>query len=429
MCMSLNRDMLISGGADHTVNVWDTTTLRKLCVLDCGRSSNTADPGVDVVSCCALGRSGTIVAGSYDKSLRVWRLPIYEVPSKWKSQMITKTSQVLSGHTGSILCVTLRDAYNNVQHPLSTSSTAYYDDEDTSSYESTANSIAKDRTSSSSDATDISNAFCLSGSYDCTIRMWDTTSGKCLATTSQTSGHSGPVLAIDSPAKCGRLCLSASQDSTACLWDIQCNFKRIRSFGMNDTANADAVLSGTSGTVGHVGAVKCCQLCTFTYGTHLAVTGGEDGLIKIWDGRIPNGLAMNLTGHDGAVNCIQAGSYVLPTLCSGGNDGTVRVWDMRKVGGNAAREGSGCSDGSNGNALLVMHSHNQEPVRCIKWDWNKIVSSGDSNKVIVHSMHDGRVLFAGSGHGATVTDVCMDESHFISCSLDSEIRAWFAPVQ
>ena len=40
MCMSLNRDMLISGGADHKVNVWDTTTLRKLVVLDCGGNGN-----------------------------------------------------------------------------------------------------------------------------------------------------------------------------------------------------------------------------------------------------------------------------------------------------------------------------------------------------------------------------------------------------
>ena len=184
------------------------------------------------------------------------------------------------------------------------------------------------------------------------------------------------------------------------------------------------------GTVGHVGPVTCCQLCSFSYGSHLCVTGGEDGLIKIWDGRTSNGLAMNLTGHDGQVNCIQAGSYVLPTLCSGGNDGTVRVWDMRKVEGNAASGRSGGNkSSSDGNALLVMHSHKKKPVRCLKFDWNKIVSSGDSNKVIVHSIHDGRVLFTGSGHGATVTGVCMDESHFISCSLDSEIRAWYAPAQ
>ena len=63
-----------------------------------------------------------------------------------------------------------------------------------------------------------------------------------------------------------------------------------------------------------------------------------------------------------------------------------------------------------------------------------VISAGDSKKVIVHSMHDGNVLFTGNGHQDTVTDVCMDESHFMSCSLDSEIRvcstrAWFAPTK
>ena len=73
----------MSGGADHLVNVWDTTTLRKLCVLDLGRGSSKEESGVDVVSCCALGRSGTVVAGSYDKSLRVWRLPLQDSVDEW----------------------------------------------------------------------------------------------------------------------------------------------------------------------------------------------------------------------------------------------------------------------------------------------------------------------------------------------------------
>jgi len=202
--------------------------------------------------------------------------------------------------------------------------------------------------------------------------------------------------------------------------------------------------------------VRCCQLATFSYGTHLAVTGSDDGLIRVWDGRSQNGLAMTLRGHDGAVKCLQAGSLVLPTLCSGGEDGTVRIWDMRLIGrkdsnrlyrnsprsnqnshNNKRSRGSGSSGSSGGSggiggrtdALLVMDDHDGKPVQCLSWAWNKIVSAGDSKKVIVHSMHDGNVLFTGNGHQDTVTDVCMDESHFMSCSLDSEIRAWFAPTK
>ncbi len=418
MCMSLNRDMLISGGADHIVNVWDTTTLRKLCVLDCGRRLN-GDPGVDVISCCALGDGGTIVAGSYDKSLRVWRLPLHESPDNWKSNMITATSRTLSGHTGSILCVALRDTDNKVSN---NSSETYFGNE--------GNNVITNKSFTENDESTLpfdveqGSTFCLSGSYDSTLKMWDTTSGKCLSTTND-GGHTGPIFDIDSPAMAGRLCLSASQDSTACLWDLQYNFKKIRSFG-----SSSCTTSNLKSNTGHIGAVKCCQLASFNYGSYLAITGGEDGIINIWDGRSNNkyGIAMSLKGHNGSVNCLQAGGYVLPTLCSGGDDGTVRVWDIRKVNGGINGAGNGVYKESDVNALLVMDNHDKKSIRCLKWHWNKIISSGDSNKVIVHSVHDGKVLFTGTGHGATVTDVCMDESHFMSCSLDSEMRAWFAPA-
>ena len=47
--------------------------------------------------CCVLGRSGTVVAGSYDHSLRVWRLPLHVSVNNWKSNMITKTNRILHG--------------------------------------------------------------------------------------------------------------------------------------------------------------------------------------------------------------------------------------------------------------------------------------------------------------------------------------------
>ena len=49
--------------------------------------------------------------------------------------------------------------------------------------------------------------------------------------------------------------------------------------------------------------------------------------------------------------------------------------------------------------------------------------------MIVNSIHNGDVLFTGMGHSDMVTGVGMDESYFISCSLDSEIRAWFASAK
>ena len=322
-------------------------------------------------------------------------------------------------------------------------------------------------------------SFCLSGSYDCTVKLWETSTGKLLSTTPLDGGHSvrfliffifkylsfffsdnnnkptfllfplllflsfssfssntqGPILAVDAPARCGRLCLSASQDGTACLWDMQSpGFRLVRKFGdaSGTGGGGGATLSGGGSSTFHQGHVKCCTLASFSYGTNLAITGGEDGMVKVWDGRARHGLAMTLRGHQGSVNCIQAGSYILPTIVSGGEDGTVRVWDMRRVSSSSrafrSSGGSGGSGGS-GDSMLVMNDHDGKSIRCLSWNWNKIVTSGDSNFVVVNSIHNGEILFTGMGHSDMVTGVCMDESHFISCSLDSEIRAWFAPAK
>ncbi|MGW3384519.1 AAA family ATPase [Streptomyces albogriseolus] len=70
-------------------------------------------------------------------------------------------------------------------------------------------------------------------------------------------------------------------------------------------------------------------VCTVLDGRPVAVTGGRDGKIRIWDLTKHKGAGSFRTGHNGGIEAIAcaevAGRVVAVT---GGNDGTVQLWDL-----------------------------------------------------------------------------------------------------
>jgi WD40 repeat protein len=80
-----------------------------------------------------------------------------------------------------------------------------------------------------------------------------------------------------------------------------------------------------SGHNGRVTAVACGQLD----GRAIAVTGGWDHTVRIWD--LTSGIAIDLlTGHTGpvtAVACAHLDAH--PSVVTSGRDHTVRIWDPR----------------------------------------------------------------------------------------------------
>lgn len=70
----------------------------------------------------------------------------------------------------------------------------------------------------------------LSGSYDCSVRMWDLRTSKCVALLGK---HAGPVLCLDQDFNTG-LVATGGTDAVCNLWDIRGGKLRHRLVGHNN---------------------------------------------------------------------------------------------------------------------------------------------------------------------------------------------------
>jgi len=146
--------------------------------------------------------------------------------------------------------------------------------------------------------------FCLSGSWDGTLRLWDINTG---ATTRRFLGHTKDVLSVAFSVD-NRQIVSGSRDRSIKLWNTlgECKYT---------IAEAD----------GHTEWVSCVRFSPVT-ANPIIVSAGWDKLVKVWN--LTNcKLRNNLVGHAGYVNTVT----VSPdgSLCaSGGKDGVAMLWDL-----------------------------------------------------------------------------------------------------
>lgn len=177
----------------------------------------------------------------------------------------------------------------------------------------------------------------LSASQDFTAKLWDL-NGKTLQTF---KGHQASVnTAIFSPD--GKLILTASADHQAILWDVQTG-KSLKTMEFNDEING-ALFNPQGTQILLFGASKIAQLwdlngnllknfqhdqaltsAQFNADGSQILTASEDGTLKIW--KNSGDLITTLAGHDGEV--YDGLFYHNNQILSAGEDAKIRRWELQ----------------------------------------------------------------------------------------------------
>ncbi|KAM5437844.1 SCF ubiquitin ligase complex subunit cdc4 [Microsporum canis] len=253
---------LVSGSTDRSVRVWDikaakctqifhghTSTVRCLQILLPVEVGTLPDGTPEM-----MPKEPLIITGSRDSTLRVWRLPKPDDPTYFQAGPAQDDGacpyfiRVMVGHTHSVRAIA---AHGDTL---------------------------------------------VSGSYDCTVRVWKISTGEavhCL------QGHSFKVYSVVLDHQRNR-CISGSMDHMVKIWSL-------------DTG---AVLYNLEGHTSLVGLLDL--------NAGRLVSAAADYTLRIWDPE--NGQCKNtLTAHTNAITCFQHDSQKVIS----GSDRTLKMWNVR----------------------------------------------------------------------------------------------------
>ena len=255
-------NVLVSGSTDRSVRVWDiergicthtfqghTSTVRCLQILlptPCGKGLD----GRTVMS----PKQPLIITGSRDSHLRVWKLPksgdppFHQAgPAQDEATESPYFVRALTGHHHSVRAIAAH-----------------------------ADTL-------------------VSGSYDCTVRVWKISTGE---TMHRLQGHTQKVYSVVLDTKRNR-CISGSMDNVVKVWSL-------------DTGMALFNLEGHSSLVGLLDLQQ-----------DRLVSAAADSTLRIWDPE--NGHCRStLSAHTGAITCFQHDGYKVVS----GSDRTLKMWNV-----------------------------------------------------------------------------------------------------
>jgi F-box and WD-40 domain protein CDC4 len=252
---------LVSGSTDRSVRVWDierarctqvfsghTSTVRCLQIVMPTEVGRDANGQAEI-----MPKQPLIITGSRDMSLRVWKLPKPGDPYYQSTPLSEDTRcpyflRVLSGHTHSVRAIA---AHGDTL---------------------------------------------VSGSYDCTVKVWKISTGQTLHTL---QGHSMKVYSVVLDHKRNR-CISGAMDHMVKVWSL----------------DDGAVLYNLEGHTSLVGLLALEH--------EFLVSAAADSTLRIWDSA--HGHCKNtLSAHTGAITCFQHDKQKVIS----GSDRTLKMWDVR----------------------------------------------------------------------------------------------------
>lgn len=359
-------NLLVSGGLDGTVRVWDPVAGQLLAILE----GHTGP-----VHGVALTANGQLLAScSQDGTVRQWSI------DRVQGGIATRPIAESHGHSGPVRGVAL----SADGHILA------------------------------------------SGGLDGTIRLWAPMTGQLQATLSdRPSGIWGVAVSAD-----GHLLADASFDGTTRLWQTNSGLPLLtlqgHSSGVRDVSlSAIGLLVATCSWDGSIGLWEATsgrllgKLLGVTSGVwdialspdgQVLVSGSSDGTVRVWvasDGR----LLSTLRGHTGGVRCV-ALSEERRLIASGGLDGTVRLWDLRRE-----------------YLLATLHGDNG-PVYAVKFsvDGRLLASGSEDGSLRLWSLDgaNARLIATLRGHTGGIRAISLSADGLLigSCSWDGTARLW-----
>ncbi|KZV88289.1 WD40 repeat-like protein [Exidia glandulosa HHB12029] len=273
--LAATKNTLVSGSTDRTVRIWD---------LETGRCTHVFGGHTSTVRCLAIvkpvwvdvevdefttrrerwPKRTLIVTGSRDHTLRVWKLP-KEGDEEYKC---------FGADNGDDGDPSEEDVDDNPYHERLLEG-----------HDHAVRALAaRGRT-------------LVSGSYDCTVRVWDIITGDCKWVL---VGHTQKVYSVVMDHARGQVC-SGSMDGTVRVWSLA-------------TGQCEHTLTGHTSLVGLLGLSS----------SHL-VSAAADSTLRIWDAGCGQ-LMHTLAAHTGAITCFQHDEFKVLS----GSDGTLKMWDVRK---------------------------------------------------------------------------------------------------
>ncbi|EGP89455.1 uncharacterized protein MYCGRDRAFT_85141 [Zymoseptoria tritici IPO323] len=255
-------DTLVSGSTDRSVRVWDiktgkclqtfqghTSTVRCLVILKPVQIDTEAD-GTPIM----MPKEPLIITGSRDSTLRVWKLPqpgdrqIFQAGPPANDRDNPYFLRTLSGHHNSVRAIA---AHGDTL---------------------------------------------ISGSYDCTVRVWKISTGDLLH---RLQGHTQKVYSVVLDHDRGR-CISGSMDNLVKVWDLA----------------SGACLHNLEGHTSLVGLLDLSH--------DRLVSAAADSTLRIWDPE-SGSCKFTLSAHTGAITCFQHdGQKVIS-----GSDRTLKMWNVK----------------------------------------------------------------------------------------------------
>jgi len=209
--------------------------------------------------------------------------------------------------------------------------------------------------------------------------------------------------------------LSASDDHTICLWNINSNTASAR--------NLDAMMIFS----GHTAVVE--DVAWHLLHDSMFGSVGDDKKLMLWDTRSnnPNKPSQMIEAHAAEVNCLSFNPYSEYILATGSADKTVALWDLR-------------------NTKMKLHSFESHKDEIFQVQWSPhnetiLASSGTDRRLNVWDLskigeeqsaddiEDGppELLFIHGGHTAKISDFSWNPNDaWIICSVseDNIMQVW-----